>query len=505
MVGFDYGRSMKRREFLRSAVGLAGSLVPAMSNASKVPCPPELLVATGGGTARGVCGVAPGGSSTGVPGWVADLPINSGWQPIAGGGGWPGLEPWQRGSRLIDVAPVPNPSYPGYGGFDTIVRSWCGGTVDPGRRELLLVLNGGHSSSPNNASYALQLNQAIPAWKCLCDPTPNDRFDMINPPSSFSPSDVPAVHLDGRPRGSHTAGNIQFAKGRAWFVMQTSVSCGAGTSAQGIVSFNRDGIATLPGDFAAYSVYNPYSLHGIAAATGGPSGYIFGPSAYDPVDGLVWGYGQSRCWAVDVDTGSIAIPPTLTGRNFGSSAFKGAWAVCLPDRRVNLVGLTRTAGQVVYVHDLTKPIGPSAFTLINTMPTLDWDPDSYWVNYAGPEILNDGLNNPPYVLPGVNYSRGSFAFGLGAVYSGGLVYVGPVPSRKTGTLGGEVRVLDPDSMTWTELSNPGMRPVALAGDPLGRCTQWGNFQRFNIVQWGSVRVLVHAADTHGPTHVWRIA
>jgi hypothetical protein len=496
---------MKRREFLRSAVSVTGSLIPALAAASRVPCPPQSLVARGGSTAKGACDVAPGGSNSSVPRWVADVPVSSGWQPLAGGAEWPGLKPWQRGSRLIDVAPSPIPSYPGYGGFDTIIRSWCGGTVDPARKEVLLVLNGGHSSSPNNASYALQLSEAVPAWKRLCDPTPNDRFDMTAPPGKFSPSDVPAVHLDGRPRGSHTAGNVQFAKGRAWFILQTSVSCGAGTSAQGIVSFNRDAVATLPGDFAPYSTYNPYSLHGIAGATGGPSGYIFGSSAYDPVDGLVWGYGQSHCWALDVDTGSIAIPPTLTGRNFGSKAFKGAWAVCLPDRRVNLVGLTRTAGQAVYVHDLTKPIGAGAFTLVNTTPTLDWDPDSYWINYAAPTTPNDGLNNAPYVLAGADYSRGSFAYGLGAVYSGGRVYVGPVPCRRTGTLGGEVRVLDPHSMTWTELSNPGMRPVALAGEPMSPGTQWGNFQRFNIVEWGGIRVLVHAADTHGPTHVWRIA
>jgi hypothetical protein len=60
-------------------------------------------------------------------------------------------------------------------------------------------------------------------------------------------------------------------------------------------------------------------------------------------------------------------------------------------------------------------------------------------------------------------------------------------------------------MTWTTMSNPGIRPVPLANEPLNPGKQWGCFQRFNLIEIGTAQLLVHAADTHGATHVWRIA
>jgi hypothetical protein len=498
---------MKRREFLRSAVGLTGTLVPALAVAGKVPCPPESLSVASGSAARGACGAA--ADSGGVPQWVQDLPVNSGWQHVAGGTDWPGLQPWQRGARMADVRMQPIPYAKGFAGMDDIIQSWQGGSMDTDRREFLIVANGGHSSYLGNEGYALQLWRDVPAWKRLSDSTPNDEllFD-IDHRRPFELTDVCAVHADGRPRSFHSSGNVQYANGRVWTTMQTSVTPGG--SAQGIWSWDRAGIAALPGDFAPWQKEDPfpYRIHGIAGLKGDPLSFAFGSSAYDPVTGYVWGYSRQHAWAIDTHTGKVAIPPTPHGYNWGSSGYKGAWAVCLPDRRQVMIGLARTNGQIVYVHDLKRPVSAFAFRAVSTAPEMQWDPDSYWFNWSAPGTRNDGCGggtNEAYVLTSNPFMRNAFAYGMGAAYVAGKVYVGPVPSRLSGTLGGEVRVLDPETMKWDELVNTGVRSVANAGSKMGRGTQWGNFQRFNVVQFGSATVLLHVADWSGPVQAWRIS
>jgi len=106
---------MKRREFLRSAVGLTGSLVPALAVAGKVPCPPEVLSVNSGTATKGACSAATDNGA--VPRWVQDLPVNSGWQHVAGGADWPGLQPWQRGAQMVDVRMQPIPYAKGFAGM----------------------------------------------------------------------------------------------------------------------------------------------------------------------------------------------------------------------------------------------------------------------------------------------------------------------------------------------------------------------------------------------------
>jgi hypothetical protein len=416
-----------------------------------------------------------------------------------------------------------------YGPIGDVIVSWGGGTVDPERKELLLCLNGGHTNYLGNESYALQFNIPNgPAWKRLCDPTPMaptaeypgiygalDVSRNFLTGGSFNPAtDIPAVHLDGRPRASHTSGNYQFAydnagEGRAWFILQTSVSEDSGASAQGIVSFNRSAVAALPGDFAPYSTLNPYQIHGIVGLTGTTANFHFGPSAYDPVTGNVWGYGNTRAWAFNVNTKNLSFVSFSTGATLGSLGYKGAWAVCLPDLRKVFIGATRTAGQPVWVHDLTN----NTFTRYFTTPSLQWDPDSYFDNYANPGVPNGGWNGGGNNYSTVPYMFDQFIYGMGAVYTNGLVYVGPVPARLGGTLGGQIRVLNPAQMLagancWTELPNSGMRPVAM-NNPLSLDgdggKQNGNFQRFNLIDFESEKILIHAADAYGPAHAWRMA
>lgn len=459
-------------------------------------------------------------SAAGAPQWVTDLTVGSGWTPIAGGTAWPGLASWQQGARISDQLPLPILDSAAFGSDhpSDIIKAWTGGCVDPVRREMLLVANGGHSSYVGNEAYALKLNQNTPAWHRLCDPTPNTP-EWLNTgpiPTTFTVADQPIVHYDGRTRSMHTAGSPQYANGRVWFPIQTSCTNGSGTSGQGIISFDRDGVEQLPGDFAPWSSTDtfPYQTHGVVGLSGGQSGVIFGSSAYDPVDDRVWYYGQSLCWAVNASTGAVSVPPQLHGKNFTNTGFNGAWVVCLPDQRKVLIGLALTAGQPIWVHDLTKPFtDPNVLTLFTTANSaqnaLTWDPDSYWYNWANPGVPNDGRGDgisTTYAVMTNPYHYDVFNYGLGAVYSNGLVYVGPTPCRFTGLLGGNVHVLDPSTMTWTVLANPGDRPTVSAGAPaFVKKVQTGNWGRFNIVEWGSARVLIHAADVYGPTHVWRIS
>jgi len=138
---------MKRREFLSSAIGLTGSLAPMLAFGRTAPCPPGVVSVNRGNPVRTACSAATFSEVAEAPQWVNELPVNSGWQPIAGGPEWPGLLPWQRGDRIDDVKATPIDIKGFRAGIQDVIKPWCGGAYNPDRKELLLVANGGAAAT----------------------------------------------------------------------------------------------------------------------------------------------------------------------------------------------------------------------------------------------------------------------------------------------------------------------------------------------------------------------
>jgi len=468
--------------------------------------------------------------AVGVPAWVNELAINSGWQYVAGGAAagsayWPAapqaLSDWQRGARIVDVRMDPSPQAPTFAGIEDVIQPWCGAAMNFDRKELYLPANGGGGSYTGNEVYGLQLGLDVPAWKLFSESTPVAMMELDDTSHAYAwdGTDIPCTHRDGpsgglgdgRPRAFHSCGNIQYANGRVWSVMQSAVT--PNLNAQGLFSWDREWVATQPDERAAYVQGDilPWRWHGTAGLEGSGPSYAFACSAYDPVAQRIWAYADRMAWAIDAVTGGLAVPDFSHGIPLRNGQTRGGWAVYVPGspRRI-LVGLCRRSGQEILVHDLEH----ETFSLMAATPAMQWDPDSYWVNWESPGVENGGLNQTPgsiYIPDDNPFLENEFAYGMGAAYSEGNVYVGVVPARLGGTLGGQVRVIDVDAVlsgrdSVTELVNTGVRPIPLEGGPsfLSR-VQWGNWQRFNIAELGTAKVLIHAADAHGPAQVWRIA
>ena len=170
---------MKRRDFVRGSVFLAGACMPRWSLAQSRPCPPPQLTVSGGASAIGPCADSSGGNA---PAWFLALPERK-WTKIANGVSSSGPD-WTRGRRFRDVIPghpgdhigaLPRLSGVNNEGPAAVFDDWTGACVDQERKELILAANGGHGGYPGNEVYVLRLKDEAPGYLRLCDPTP--RFD----------------------------------------------------------------------------------------------------------------------------------------------------------------------------------------------------------------------------------------------------------------------------------------------------------------------------------------
>ena len=359
--------TIKRRDFLVGTAGMVGALLPPAVLSQSTPCPPPNVGLKGGSASVAACKAATSGPA---PAWFKNLPDRT-WTRIACGASHQG-DSWQKGSRFLDVIPGhPGdhigalPSGPGSGGINiegpgAVFTNWTGACVDQERRELLLAANGGHSGYPGNEVYAIQLQQDVPGYVRLSDPTPrvdpNDsaktwwRHDELTYGRGGVPGDAPGFNNDfvspanyGRMRAVHGWNRVAFGNGRVWYAAQDSYSSatGGGHSASAW-SFNRDWIDSNGEVPLRHRVsQNPWTLHGSvdwSALDGGkapsPESYRFHPAVYDPNSKRVYTFsragdwqGNKVCWYVDTVTGKVV---SFTARGIGLE-HGGAWGACVPD------------------------------------------------------------------------------------------------------------------------------------------------------------------------------
>lgn len=336
---------MRRREFISVSIGLVGVASPIVSTAS--PCPPSLVNPREGLSAVTTCGT----NSSSAPAWFQSLPEKT-WTVIAGGNGYGAT--FQNGSTL-------SAQWPGLSGVSCstaassgyqsgIIRAWCGGVVNQELRELILAANGGHGDYWGNEVYALQLNQAIPAWIRLTDPTPasfcNGKDEYLG-----ATGGAPAHYADGRPRAMHTANTQCYGAGKVWQMGQSAFAS-IGHSNSHTWAFDRDSLIGQSYPVAHDGGIGAWRYIGsgpVAPATVG-----FGAAAWDPVGRKAWGvYGEDdekAYWSVDSVTLDIATyHQPISGAHFGSQ-----WACIDPVRRKLVVSDYNSSD--LYLLDLNNPI-----------------------------------------------------------------------------------------------------------------------------------------------------
>ena len=183
---------------------------------------------------------------TTAPAWFSALAERT-WTDIAGGSTYSGAD-WQKGNRLIDVAPSPNP--PGDTGMVGIITAYCGATSMQSTGEYLKVAEGGHADYYGNEIYALKLTDATPGWKRIWGPTPNAQMST----SSISQNQAFVRNLDNTPRSCHGWYNRVTTADRMWTFLTNAGPTGSATT--DVWSIARAGLDT--------GVYDPalWTYHG---------------------------------------------------------------------------------------------------------------------------------------------------------------------------------------------------------------------------------------------------
>lgn len=263
---------------------------------------------------------AGGGGGGSAPAWAAAMSEDS-WTTVAGA----------SGKRITDVVPSPPPaSNLGGESPNSIIDSWTGGGVNQSSKRLILAGNGGHSDYPGNEAYELCLDQDVPFWQRLCDPTPNASMQDITDAGAES-------YDDGRPRPTHNQ-NATFGDGRIWIPSMTATTSGQGGNVNKVVSFNR---AALTGPYPEpYSGVNPWTIHG---STNANDNYIgFGVGLFDSVNHKVYciSNGQTSSGAEwwTINTTGVNLGVSTAFHDESPSYVVPQWGIIAQDLGIIVIG-----------------------------------------------------------------------------------------------------------------------------------------------------------------------
>lgn len=359
------------------------------------------------------------------------------WATPLVGGTYPTLDSLPAGERST-------------GNFDGICNDWNGGCVDQTRNELILALNGGHSSYDGNEVYACKLDAAAPAWARLTLPsTPTI-------PGSLTGANQVCNYVDGLPMSDHTFNLLQAGEGRIWHAgvgaTDTSPDSFWSTHAS---SFNR---ATLQ-----------WTNHGVAVpaapTTGGWYSMSGGTSAYDPVGKRLWvcaGYAvEWGMYSINADPASGGFGAVIAYNVAISGAEQNSWMVVAPDLRL----LIRGSASVLSTQDLTDPAPTSLSFVSRTLTGTGMSGNDCQPHYHSPSRALFGWHGD-----GANIRRLS------------------IPSPLT------------DAWVMSTVTPNG------GGATPGASSTWGTYGRFNILNniGGGRSAFCLVNSVTGPTYVYKI-
>ena len=255
--------------------------------------------------------------------------------------------------------PLVNPNYPGNapwrnssGGGDIlrIYSSWCGAAYDPILKRLR-VHGGGHDDYAGNELYSLHINTDAPYWTLDIKPT----GAIGNTGTLDDGLESSGKYFDGRPRSSHTYGNLVDVDGEFWVAMNGS---GFRSGNGATITFRFDDTAQ---DWVEVTTgFAP----GLGAGTGS--------CCFDPTRRRLyyWPGGNTNLVWLNVDT--------LAQGDAGFSVNANGESTCIyiPGRDI-IVALHRSYSGRFGVYDFGRTAGSFAFQpgATGTSPT--------WAGYAG--------------------------------------------------------------------------------------------------------------------------
>jgi hypothetical protein len=291
-----------------------------------------------------------------APTWFTGLSEKT-WTVIAGGSGFTGSD-FQKGALLSSRNPGLNAvSYTDQygttssaGDHSAIITNWTGGVANQEHKELLLVANGGHGGYWGNEVYALQLNQDVPAWVRLTDPTPssycNGQITYLGSSGSAA-----AIYADGRPRAMHTAHSQCWGDGKVWTGQQIAYAA-MGHSNNQVFSFNRRSLgSSFP--VAHNGGTGPWKSLGLGS-TDSAGGLGWGCTCFDRVNHKVWSFLASGAfgisyWSIDTINETI----TTYKDNVSMPDFQSQWAVSLYD--LGLIVVSDQISSSVWILNTSNP------------------------------------------------------------------------------------------------------------------------------------------------------
>jgi hypothetical protein len=373
------------------------------------------------------------------------------WTRLAGGSGFGSA--FQNGATLSSLNPnlpavvAGTASSQGQAGHRGVIIAWCGACVNTSDLEYILAANGGHGDYWGNEVYAFKVNQAVPAWYRLTEPTPVG----YTPGYLLAPSGTTSVrYADGRPRSMHTSSTQVYGNGKVWIMSQ----CAAAADASGgtnVWSFNRAtlGVGTTP--LAHNGGAGPWTDLGNPTPSLNNSGNAFGMSAYDPTRLHAWGftgYPNGSKAIVRVDTQTSTLTTYSSAANVVNADWQSQCAVVAPD--LDILVVTDQVTTNVYVMSLANP--GAGFTTRSTTGLTE--PGAY----GGPNAWGAVYHQP---------SSSSLAMDP-RTHTNGQVWKLKIPRA-----GGAVNLSVP--WEWTKINKNG------TVSPTHEVPSAGTYNRFNIV------------------------
>lgn len=263
--------------------------------------------------------------------------------------------------------PAVNPNHPGSApwrsssGGGTILRvfeAWCGASYDPALKRLR-VHGGGHDDYAGNELYSLHINAAVPYWTRDIDPT----GAIGNTGTLDDGQEASGKYFDGRPRSSHTYGNLVTVDGEFWVAMNGS---GFRSGDGATITFRFDDSI---GDWVEVTTgFAP----GLGAGTGS--------CCFDPTRRRLyyWPGGNTNVRWLNVDT------LTQGDTGFSVNANGESTSIYIPERDI-IVALHRGYTARFGVYDFGRTAGSFAFQpgASGTSPT--------WAGYAFPGFYPCGV------------------------------------------------------------------------------------------------------------------
>ena len=328
-----------------------------------------------------------------VPAWFSALSHKQWATPVSN---------WLGASGVI-----PSPLPGGNTGHLSVVGAWCGMGVDPTRKTLFMLHNGGHNDYYGNEVYSCDLSLSSPVWVRRRDPsTPTGSGNI----SSFA---------DGTPCSDHTTNLHVSAEGR-WFTPGMS-----STNYVGSANYNQ-WWEYLPTTDAWVNLGSSHAGNGLSVA---------GLALWDSVDRQILVFHNNNTspsvefQSIDDMSGSAALTNTQPLATGG-----GMMGSIDTTNRIVLIRWNSTYYYLKLTNNTTKQAAWSSVSVSGTEP-----PNTYQMHWHAPSgafLSWDGSSGISKLTPTV--SGGNYTSAVWSTVSG---FTGSAPSSSSTLMYNKINII----------------------------------------------------------------